>query len=411
MLQCRRRPFCLPLLQVVVGVHVRHQQEATSSTVTVTTTAGATVTITKTTILMIQFWTGTTPTQDKIVQTRRQIIEPMKALTSPIFISTDPKTGRRHQSLKYVVDAIATDGDAQKHQEKRPSLFVSNHQLLGFDSFLVVNELLEACNNDNDDIFVRPLTHPFLSTVDEDFTLPGSDFLETYGCLPATPKTFYNCMKHNQTCLLFPGGAKESFHKSGEEYTLKAWSETLDFVRVAAKYNATIIPFSSVGAAESALFLDQIQIPFARNTNTNLAKLGDSILKSIIPTQGIPYNARYDAAKAKAKTSNNDGGGGSRTKNKKEEISFPFVVPKGLIPERHYFLFDTPIDTTTINHKDKIQCRSIYNNIKRTIQQGCYDLVQAKESDPFGNNGGQRLVYERLWKNEQAPTFPIDLLN
>ena len=220
------------------------------------------------------------PSQEQIRQTRRQIIEPMKALTSPIFISTNPNTGQRHQSLKYVIDAATTTtAQQQQHYERRsPILFVSNHQLLGFDSFLVVNELMEACSsNDNDNnMFVRPLTHPFLSTIidngggskdgdsssyDDDFTLPGGTFLETYGCLPATPKTFYNCMKYNQACLLFPGGAKESFHKSQEQYTLKAWSDTLDFVRIAAKYNATIIPFSSVGAAESAIFLDQIKVP------------------------------------------------------------------------------------------------------------------------------------------------------
>ena len=249
-----------------------------------------------------------------------------------------------------------------------PILFVSNHQLVGIDSFMVVAELW------NTGIFVRSMTHPSLSK------LPGASFLDNFGCLPVSPKTFYKLMKTKQPSLLFPGGAREAFHKSNEEYTLTAWAETTDFVRIAAKFNATIVPFSSVGAAESALFLDQLPFNVAEN-------IDDALLQLVNPSQGTPYNARYDGG---------------------EDISFPLVLPK-TFPDRHYFLFSDQIDTTKVDYRDRDECRKIYQMVKQTIKQGCRDLTNAREQDPY-NDAFKRLTYEQFWR-KQAPTFPISLLN
>jgi len=56
-----------------------------------------------------------------------------------------------------------------------------------------------------------------------------------------TPKNFYNLMKTNQTALLFPGGVREVFHRKGEDYDLFWPEDKADFVRVAARFNATIV--------------------------------------------------------------------------------------------------------------------------------------------------------------------------
>ena len=310
------------------------------------------------------------PSQNEILQTRQRFIEPMKSLTSSIFFSTDADTGERHETLKY----LSKDDDADHN---KPILFVSNHQLVGIDSWLVVNEIWESGT------YVRAMTHPFLSNVDNEkggFTLPGGSFYKTFGCLPVSPRTFYKLMKSNQPTLLFPGGARESFHKANEQYTLTAWSEESDFVRTAAKFNATIIPFSSVGAAESAFFLDQL--PFAD-------AVMDAILQ-VTPKEQAPFNARYDATK------------------RNKQISFPIVVPKPL-PSRHYFLFDKPIDLSNVDYNNKIECQEIYQNIKESIKQGCTDLIQAKNQDPY-YDPLKRVAYEQLMR-KQAPTFPINLLN
>jgi hypothetical protein len=50
--------------------------------------------------------------------------------------------------------------------------------------------------------------------------------------------------------MLFPGGAREALHGKGEEYKL-FWPEKVDFVRMAGLFDAIIVPFSSIGIAES----------------------------------------------------------------------------------------------------------------------------------------------------------------
>ena len=150
------------------------------------------------------------PTSNEIAQLQHRVLEPMKALTSTVFFSTDQQ-GVRHEGLSH----LSTNYDSSK-----PILFVSNHQLAGFDSWIVVNEILDQCG-----IFVRSMTHPFLSK-------NPSSFLEIFGCLPVSPRNLYKLMQSNQPILLFPGEARESFHKTNEAYSMIAWptDDKADFV-------------------------------------------------------------------------------------------------------------------------------------------------------------------------------------
>lgn len=50
--------------------------------------------------------------------------------------------------------------------------------------------------------------------------------------------------------LLFPGGAREVNKKVGQEYQL-FWKESADFVRLAARCDAIIVPFAAVGADDA----------------------------------------------------------------------------------------------------------------------------------------------------------------
>jgi hypothetical protein len=50
--------------------------------------------------------------------------------------------------------------------------------------------------------------------------------------------------------LLFPGGAREVNKKVGQEYQL-FWKESPDFVRLAARCGAIIVPFAAVGADDA----------------------------------------------------------------------------------------------------------------------------------------------------------------
>jgi len=49
--------------------------------------------------------------------------------------------------------------------------------------------------------------------------------------------------------FLFPGGAREALKRKDERYTL-IWPEKSEFVRMAARLGATIVPFAAVGAED-----------------------------------------------------------------------------------------------------------------------------------------------------------------
>ena len=56
-------------------------------------------------------------------------------------------------------------------------------------------------------------------------------------------------MAHDQDILVFPGGAHEAVKPSRERYQLQ-WKERLGFIRLAAEFGYTIVPFGLVGPDE-----------------------------------------------------------------------------------------------------------------------------------------------------------------
>lgn len=60
--------------------------------------------------------------------------------------------------------------------------------------------------------------------------------------------------------LLYPGGVREAFKRRGENYRL-FWPARAEFVRMAARAGAVILPLAAVGADESlGLLLDSDEI-------------------------------------------------------------------------------------------------------------------------------------------------------
>lgn len=113
-------------------------------------------------------------------------------------------------------------------------------------------------------------------------------------------------------------------HLKAEEYEL-FWPEEPEFVRAAARYNARIVPFVAVGAAESIrLILDQKELD-------NVPFIGDNLRKAFSAELGVP-----------------------------------------LPPERFYFFCDASIDLFAVGPNDRQQCRHIYgtlwSNVKSSIQ-------------------------------------------
>jgi hypothetical protein len=264
---------------------------------------------------------------------------------------------------------------------------------VALDMQLFVSELWEQRN-----ILVRGLAHPiafqsFSSTRKRPFDneLRG----RTPGLVP-TPESSSRFTNNNnmqslenygavqvsqsgQNVLLFPGGVQEA--QSGDRtYPLYWPTDKVDFVRTAARFNATIIPVSAIGMPDS------FTVPIERQTLLNTPIIGNWIRQQ----SRNSTRARYDA-----KPDDDD------------LLLFTPTLPG--IPQRNYFLFGTPIDTTLVNPNNKEECRTVYDMTKNEVRNGIDDLLQARNNDPY-KDSIRRFAYERFFQ-KKAPTFPIDILN
>ncbi|KAM3567635.1 hypothetical protein VYU27_010224, partial [Nannochloropsis oceanica] len=158
-----------------------------------------------------------------------------------------------------------------------------------------------------------------------------SNVFESFGAVPVSPANFYALLEAGEAVLLFPGGARETYHRKGEDYRL-FWPTKSEFVRLAAHFGATIIPFSAVGAADSFSMLldsqDLLSLP---------GPLGARVKRM---SDAVP-NAR-----------------GAR--EEKEDFIAPVLWP--LPPARFYFLFGSPLETDTLpgRGRDKEAVETMY---------------------------------------------------
>jgi hypothetical protein len=264
---------------------------------------------------------------------------------------------------------------------------------VGLDLSMIVAELLEERN-----LVVRGLAHPVVYNQTRFPELRGrtpgllasasggggpgagvnqfSQF-QQFGAIPVTPRNYYKLMQSGQNGLLFPGGVKDLF-QTDPSYPLM-WPHKPDFVRTAAKFNATIIPLSAVGMLESARVLveakDVPKIPF--------------IGKRIADSGGFLPAARFDAVEGE-----------------KEPIA---PLPGPGIPKRNYFVFGKPFSTSDIDPNDKQACAKLYGDVVAETRRGLDDILRARKYDPFYDTS-RRVAYEQLTK-KKAPTFEVDRLN
>jgi len=324
---------------------------------------------------------------DHIVQAvLKKRVGPLREKASPMFFSTDPVSGKRRQGLSHVPKI------------EKPLLFVGNHQLFGQDLGMVISELLEQR-----DIVARGLAHPIAmdAFAGSDANFGGNeqtvrkqkrrwefneesgvetDLFNMFGAVKVSPRNFYRLLQTNQSVLLFPGGVKECLHGKGQEYQL-FWPEKTDFVRLAAKFNATIVPLSAIGAADSANILldpsELLQLPFG--IGDNLANFTSSA-----------SSARFDEG------------------NDDEVFIPPLALPKPFAA-RHYFLFGKPYDTSDLDPKDQAACREIYKSIQDEVNHDINALLEARKYDPYALDGIKRTSYQKLF-GKSPPTFPLKSL-
>ncbi|KAK8285881.1 hypothetical protein V6Z11_D08G251800 [Gossypium hirsutum] len=257
--------------------------------------------------------------------------------------------------------------------DEGPVLLVGNHMLMGMD----LSSLCEAFLREKK-ILVRGVAHPELfwgnfHTSSNVFNF--FDLMKVMGAMPVSPKSLLKALSTNSHVLLYPGGAREALHRKGEAYKL-FWPNQPEFVRFAAQFGATIVPFGAVGEDDMAKvvfdYYDYMKIPM----------LNDRI-KEVI---GVVVD------KAKGEVAS-------------QEIFIPGMIPK--IPGRFYYLFGKPIKLK--GREDLVENREsaneVYLQAKAEVERCIGYLLKKREEDPF-RSIINRLIYRTFHAPlHQVPSF------
>lgn len=293
---------------------------------------------------------------------RRQALEGgvdnLRRLTSPIYLSTTPE-GNVVRGLGGI-------------PEKRPLLFVGNHTLWALDMGMMIERFLSDRK-----MLLRGLAHPALFAQSGPESGGVTNVFSQFGAVQVSGRNLHRLLEAEEAVLLFPGGVREAFKGRGEEYKL-FWPQNAEFVRMAAKFNATIIPFAAVGGDEIfEILLDSKEV-------LDLPIIGDSVRERI---KNLP-NARSAAMS-----------------RQEENFASPLIAPR--VPPRFYFLYGKPMDMSDVSSNDKEACEKAYMDIQAEIYRGFDYLLTKRKTDPYADLGS-RLIYEAPSQfKQQAPTFPL----
>ena len=305
------------------------------------------------------------PSEADIANAENSFVNPLRRSFSPIFLSKDV-----NGNLNLGIDNVPVGHNG------RPVLLVGNHQLYGLDTGLLVHEFLVTRR-----VLVRGLAHPVLfgalngladdNASNESRGMFSTSNVQKFGAVEVSPGSIYELLRRNETILLFPGGANEACHGREEAYILK-WSNRTDFVRMAAAFDAIIVPFGAIGVADSLdILLDSSDI-YSNPILNRLARRAAT---------RIP-RARATVA---------------------ENFTLPIFSPK--LPRRIYFLFQQPFDTRNLDARDKKACRDVYLAIRDQVEESLATLLRFRQNDPY-DSFLSRAPYE-LSSGEQAPTASL----
>ncbi|KAI5016018.1 hypothetical protein ZWY2020_005750 [Hordeum vulgare] len=304
------------------------------------------------------------PTLSEVKRTLGEDFKQYNHILSPVMLST-LETGKIVRGLAGVPD-------------KGPLLFVGYHQYFGMETPSIIEGFLREKKT-----IMRSLAHPLLFA-GNDWTLRQElslfDVVSMYGGVPASPVNMYKLFKRNEYVIVFPGGAREALHKKGESYQC-FWPDKQEFVRMAARFGVTIIPFGCVGED------DFVEIVLDYNDQMNIPCLRDWI-KSL----------NDDLPSVRDSITGEDGN---------HALHVPAVLPK--VPGRLYFLFGKPIETKGMDNLllDKKQANELYLQTKSEVENLMSYLKRKREEDPFRSITRRTLYQVTRGASAQVPTFEL----
>ncbi|XP_062010409.1 phytyl ester synthase 2, chloroplastic-like isoform X2 [Rosa rugosa] len=260
-----------------------------------------------------------------------------------------------------------------------PVLYVGYHMLLGFEIVPLVTQLFEQKN-----VHLRGIAHPMMFLKMKNGSLPELTLYDDFrlmGAVPVSGKNFFKLLSTKSHVLLYPGGVREALHRKGEAYKL-FWPERSEFVRMAARFGAKIVPFGAVGEDDIGDLLldyeDQMKIPFLRKSIEDLTA---------------------EAAKVRSTV---DGEIGNQA------MHLPGIVPK--FPGRFYYKFGKPIETAGRKQelRDREKAHELYLEVKSEVEKSLAYLQKKRESDPYRNLAA-RLQYQAIHGfTSEVPSFDLD---
>nr|GME20023.1 acyltransferase-like protein At1g54570, chloroplastic [Ipomoea batatas] len=269
--------------------------------------------------------------------------------------------------------------------DEGPVLLVGYHMLMGLELVPLIEEFLRVKK-----VLVRGIAHPTLFSqlvegdggANEDAFM---DLIRLFGGLPVSPSNLFKLLQTKSHVLLYPGGAREALHLKGEEYKL-IWPDQPEFVRMAARFGATIVPFGVVGEDDIAQLVldydDLMKIPV----------LNDRIRNNNEKAKEMGFAVRADKTGEIAN----------------QTLYLPGLLPK--IPGRLYYLFGKPISTKGKREmlKDREKARELYLRIKSEVENSMAYLLKKREEDPYRSLADRTAYRAFSAPFDQVPTFDID---
>ena len=223
-----------------------------------------------------------------------------------------------------------------------PTLLVGNHTIYGsLDVPLIFSEVLRRKG-----VAIRGLAD------DAHFKIPlWRDFIHKSGIIAGNRENCSRLMEAGETLLVFPGGAREVAKRKGEKYQL-TWKTRTGFAYMAIKYQYPITPIASLGADDVYdILFDAYDFKASRlgrwllkNKNINKQLRNGDVIMPI--TTGIG----------------------------------PTIIPR---PERFYFSFGKPIDTTPFKgQEDNLEVQwQVRKLISDALEKEIEALKRYRDSD------------------------------